>query len=126
MPIIKVIYKNPQNISTEAKVFSSSSKLQELFIESMASHDKDVSITYLDLGQRNQRPQFIYSTSTLFPGSTMTKEVFYLDIGTANQRLDKVEYSAPSLSPNSLRKIFDYTLVNGRYVRTGFHYEIYI
>lgn len=126
MGIIKVIYKNPQNISTEAKVFSSSSKLQEVFMESVASYDKVIGVSYLDLGLRNQRVDTIDCQSVLFPNSTMTKKVFYLDVGTMSQRIEKIEYDIPHLTPNNLRKIFDYTVVSGRYVLSEIYYEMFI
>jgi hypothetical protein len=94
-------------------------------LATLSAYDKICSITYLDQGLITQRISTVTLSSVLYPDSNVTKTVFYLDVGKKNQRIDKVEYVGIVFSPNSLRKVFSYNLVNTRYIQNGFNYELF-
>lgn len=39
----------------------------------------------------------------------------WLDFGTKNERVTQIDYTAPSVTTQTLRKTFSYTLVSGSY-----------
>ena len=82
-------------------------------------------VVYSDVGLRNERPIQIVCGSALFPDAVMMKSIFYHDVGKLNQRIDKIEYTGPALSPDGLRKVFQYSMNNGKYKKDGFYYETF-
>jgi hypothetical protein len=51
--------------------------------------------------------------------------VYWLDVGTMNQRIEKEEYVGTIFSPDSLRKVYAYQTTGIRYRRTGYSLEIF-
>ena len=94
-------------------------------LSALATFERVVSITYHDFGLRTKRIDQVALESTAYPDSDILKTVFYLDVGTMNQRIDKVEFSGDIFGAQSLRKSFSYTLSGHRYVRSGFTYELF-
>lgn len=93
-------------------------------LSSMSALDKIVSITYLDQGIKSQRVSSIVMSSASFPNVSMTKSIFYFDIGSIKQRIDRVEYSGSVLGSDILVKTFNYSLSGIRYKLDNFEYEI--
>lgn len=58
----------------------------------LASHDRDMDITYADFGTKNQRVTQIDYTSGTFPGFTARKVLSYTLVGT-NYRRDSITWS---------------------------------
>lgn len=94
-------------------------------LSALASFERVVSISYLDVGLRTQRINQVTLESALYPDSDITKTVFYLDVGLMNQRIEKVEFSGDIFGAQSLRKTFNYTLSGHRYYRSGITYELF-
>jgi len=94
-------------------------------LAALASFERVVSITYHDFGLRTQRIDQVTLASVAYPDSDILKTVFYLGVGTMNQRIDKIEFSGDIFGAQSLRKTFSYTLSGHRYVRSGFTYELF-
>lgn len=94
-------------------------------LASLAAFDRIVSISYHDLGLRTQRVNQIVATSVLYPDANVTKTVSWLDVGLLNQRIDKIEYTGAIFDPDSLRKVFSYSLNGIKYVQTGFNFETF-
>ena len=92
---------------------------------SLSAFDKIQAITYDDAGQAYERIASVTYTSTSYPDANMTKVVTWLDAGTMNQRIQKEEFTASVISPDSLRKNYSYTAVGIRYRRTGYTYETF-
>lgn len=92
---------------------------------SLSAMDKEVAVTYHDLGQRNQRINTVTYSSSTYPDTDLVKTVYWLDVGTMNQRIEKEEYVGAVLTPNSLRKLYTYTPVGIRYVTDGYLFEIF-
>lgn len=97
----------------------------DFHVASLAAYDKVVAITYHDAGLRTQRINQVTYASVAFPKTNITKTVFYLDVGSINQRIEKVEYVGSIFSPDSLRKVFTYSLSGIRYKNDGFYYELF-
>lgn len=91
----------------------------------LSAYDRIASVTYLDSGLRTRRVSTVVYTSAAFPNSDITKTVYYLDVGTLNQRIDKIEYVGSVFTPQSLRKVFSYSLDGIHYRLTGFNYELF-
>lgn len=54
-----------------------------------------------------------------------TKEVpSYDDIGTKNERITLMTYTAPSVGAQTVYKTFTYTLISGRYILTEVQWSI--
>jgi len=94
-------------------------------LAALAAHDRIAAINYADAGLRTQRISDITYTSALFPDSDIVATVDYLDAGTMNQRIDKIEFVGSVFSPDSLRKVFTYTLSGIKYRPTNFYYELF-
>lgn len=94
-------------------------------LASLASFDKAVSITYHDAGLRTERINQITLSSVLFPNTNIVKTVFYLNVGSIHQRIDKIEYVGSILLPDSLRKVFNYSVSGIGYKLDGFDYELF-
>jgi len=94
-------------------------------LAALASYDRIAAVNYADAGLRTQRVSDITYTSALFPDSDIVATVAYLDVGTMNQRIDKIDFVGLVFSPDSLRKVFTYTLSGIKYRTTNFHYELF-
>lgn len=94
-------------------------------LNSLASYDKVVSISYLDSGLRTQRINQITMSSVLYPDTAMVKTIFYLDVGSIDQRIDKIEYAGSILLPDSLRKVFNYSVSGIGYKLDSYEYELF-
>lgn len=94
-------------------------------LASLSSLDKVVSITYLDQGLKTERINQITYSSVADTRVNVVKTVFWLDVGTMNQRIDKEEYVGTIFSPDSLRKTYQYVLSGIRYRRTGYSLETF-
>lgn len=94
-------------------------------VASLSSFDKIVEITYHDPGLRNQRIDTITLSSVLYPDTNVVKTVFYLDVGSINQRIDKIEYVGSIFGVDSLRKNFVYSLSGIKYKLEEYNYELF-
>lgn len=92
---------------------------------SLSAYDKVVSIQYADSGLLTQRISSVAYSSDDFPDADLVKTVYWLDVGTMNQRVDREEYVGAIFSPDNLRKVYNYSLVGIRYNIDGFYYEIF-
>ena len=92
---------------------------------SLSAYDKVVSIQYADSGLLTQRIYSVTYSSDDFPDADLVKTVYWLDVGTMNQRVDREEYVGAIFSPDNLRKVYNYSLVGIRYNIDGFYYEIF-
>lgn len=92
---------------------------------SLSAYDKVVSIQYTDSGLLTQRISSVTYSSDDFPDADLVKTVYWLDVGTMNQRVDREEYVGAIFSPDNLRKVYNYSLVGIRYNIDGFYYEIF-
>ena len=92
---------------------------------SLSAYDKVVSIQYADSGLLTQRIYSVTYSSDEFPDADLVKTVYWLDVGTMNQRVDREEYVGAIFSPDNLRKVYNYSLVGIRYNIDGFYYEIF-
>lgn len=95
------------------------------YLATLAAHDLISAVTYHDAGLRTQRINQITYSSLIYPDSDIVKTIYYLDVGTMNQRIDKIEYVGSVFSPDSLRKVFDYSLSGIKYKLDGFNYELF-
>lgn len=105
-------------------VINSSSKFYHL-ADILAAFDLVASVTYADAGLRSQRISSVTYQSTAYPNADMTKDVFWLDAGTMNQRIEKIEWTGSVFSPDSLRKVFNYSTSGISYNLDGFEFEIF-
>ncbi len=94
-------------------------------LAALSSLDKVTSITYLDSGLRTERINQITYSSVADTRVNVVKTVYWLDVGTMNQRIEKEEYVGTIFSPDSLRKVYAYTVSGIRYRRTGYSLEIF-
>jgi hypothetical protein len=94
-------------------------------VAALAAYDRIVSIAHADAGLRTQRITSMTMSSTLFPDADLVKTIFYLDVGTMNQRIDKIEYVGSVFDPDSLRKVFTYSLSGIKQICSGFYYELF-
>lgn len=94
-------------------------------LASLEAYDKVISITYLDSGLKSQRISQISYSSILYPDATLVKNIFWLDAGTMNQRIDKEEYVGGVLAPDSVRKTYNYVSSDIRYRQTGYELELF-
>lgn len=94
-------------------------------LAALSSLDKVTSITYLDSGLRTERINQITYSSVADTRVNVVKTVYWLDVGTMNQRIEKEEYVGTIFSPDSLRKVYAYTASGIRYRRTGYSLEIF-
>ena len=92
---------------------------------SLSAYDKVVSIQYADSGLLTQRISSVTYSSDDFPDADLVKTVYWLDVGTMNQRVDREEYVGAIFSPDNLRKVYNYSLIGIRYNIVGFYYEIF-
>lgn len=92
---------------------------------SLSAYDKVVSIQYADSGLLTQRISSVTYSSDDFPDADLVKTVYWLDVGTMNQRVDREEYVGAIFSPDNLRKVYNYSLIGIRYNIDGFYYEIF-
>jgi hypothetical protein len=94
-------------------------------VASLAAFDKVVDITYQDTGLRTQRIDTVTYSSTLYPDTDLVKTIYWLDVGSINQRIDKEEYVGGIFSPDNLRKVYEYSLTGIKYKFDGYYFEIY-
>ena len=94
-------------------------------LASLSAYDKVVAVTYHDAGLRTERINTVTLSSSLYPIANMVKTVFWLDVGTMNQRIDKEEYAAGVLSPDGLRKTYVYAASGIRYRRSGYSLQLF-
>lgn len=94
-------------------------------VASLAAFDKISSITYSDAGLRTQRINQVVMSSTLYPDADITKTLFWLDVGSIKQRIDKIEYTGSIFLPDSLRKVFNYSVSGIGYKLDGYEYELF-
>ncbi len=97
----------------------------EYHINALASYDRIQEIELLDEGARNQRINKVTMTSVEFPKSEILIDVFWLGVGTINQRIEKLEISGPVLTPDKIRKSFEYNQIDGKYIYKGFNLELF-
>jgi len=94
-------------------------------LASLSSYDKVVEISYADAGLRNERIITVEYSSVLYPDSNLIKTIYWLDVGTMNQRVEKEEYVGAILSPDSIRKVYQYSASGIKYKRDGFYLELF-
>lgn len=94
-------------------------------LSEMAAYDRVAAITYHDSGLKTQRINTITLTSIAFPDADIVKTVYYLDTGLKTQRIDRVEYTGAIFLPDSLRKVFVYSLIGTKYRIDGHYYEYF-
>lgn len=82
------------------------------------SHDKlDAIVAALGAPPTNIRSQILAAPDRI-------QEIVYLDFGTKNQRVDRIDYSSPSIPGVIARKQFTYTLVGNFYRRDTIEWSI--
>ena len=94
-------------------------------VASLAAFDKISSITYHDSGLRTQRINQITLSSVLYPDANIVKTIFYLDVGSIKQRIDKIEYVGSIFLPDSLRKVFNYSVSGIGFKLDSYDYELF-
>ncbi len=97
----------------------------KMHMNALAAYDRVQSISYLDLGERNQRIQNATLSSSAYPDANILVDVFHADVGTINQRITKFEISGPALLPDKVRKNFLYSSSGDKIVYTGYNYELF-
>ncbi|OQB05786.1 MAG: hypothetical protein BWY19_00811 [bacterium ADurb.Bin212] len=95
-------------------------KKLKFHLASLAAYDKVLSVTYLDSGLRTERINTVTYSSALYPNTNLVKTIFWLDVGTMKQRIDKEEYVGAVLAPDSVRKTHAYSTSGIRYKRDGY------
>lgn len=95
----------------------------EHYVASLSSYDKVCEITYTGTGRLKRIDSIVYS-SVLFPDSDVTVNVDWLDVGLKNQRIDKLDISGSVLSPNTIRKTYNYVLDGTKYFLSDYSYEL--
>lgn len=94
-------------------------------LASLSAYDKIVSIAYLDQGLKTERIDTVTYASSLYPNANLVKTIFWLDVGTMKQRVEKEEYVGAILSPDSLRKTYVYSLDGIKYRRDGYSLALF-
>lgn len=94
-------------------------------LAALSSLDKVVDITYLDSGLRTERIDQVTYSSVADTRVNVVKTVYWLDVGTMNQRIEKEEYVGTIFSPDSVRKVYAYALSGIRHRRDGYSLEIF-
>jgi len=92
---------------------------------SLSAFDKVVSVSYADQGTKDERIISVTYQSDAYPDADLVKNVFWLDVGTMNQRIEKEEYIGLILEPDSLRKTHVYEPDDIRFRRLGYDFEIF-
>lgn len=90
----------------------------------LASYDQTLSLTFADELNEYRRIVSITYFSTLYPDMNVSKNISYLDVGTMNQRIDEIEFVGDVFLPNTLKKVYEYDLMDFRYVQSGFYFEL--
>lgn len=116
---------DPFDFTNKADSIDDYGILLQFRIASLAAYDKIVQLNYADLGLKTQRVSSLVLSSAVFPQADVTKTVFWLDVGTMNQRVEKVEYSGGALAPQQLRKTYQYSSVGIKYKLDGFFFELF-
>ena len=93
-------------------------------LASLSAYDKVVEINYADLGQRTQRITSVVYSSVQYPNTNLIKNIFWLDVGSMKQRIDKIQYSGAILGSNVIQKTFDYIFANNKVLVDRYYYEI--
>lgn len=93
-------------------------------LSALAAYDREVDITYFDSGLRTVRINTVTYASTLHATSNIVATMFYLDVGSINQRVEKIEFTGSVFGSQTLRRVFEYTLSGIRYTISGFYYEL--
>lgn len=99
-------------------------KFKQIF-SSLSAYDKIVDISYLDSGTKSERIGSVEFSSALYPDANMTKTVFWLGVGTMNQRIDKEEYEATVFGAYKIRKVFNYVSEGIRFRFINFELELF-
>lgn len=100
-------------------------KKLKFHLASLAAYDKVLSVTYLDSGLRTERINTVTYSSALYPNTNLLKTIFWLDVGTMKQRIEKEEYIGGVLAPDSVRKTYNYVSSDIRYRQTGYELELF-
>jgi len=116
---------DPFDFTNKADSIDDYGILLQFRIASLAAYDKIVQVNYADLGLKTQRVSSIVLSSAIFPQADVTKTVFWIDVGTMNQRVQKVEYSGGALSPQQVRKTYQYSPTGIKYKLDGFFFELF-
>ena len=116
---------DPFDFTNKADSIDDYGILLQFRIASLAAYDKIVQVNYADLGLKTQRVSSIVLSSAVFPQADVTKTVFWLEVGTMNQRVEKVEYSGGALTPQQVRKTYQYSAVGIKYKLDGFFFELF-
>lgn len=116
--------EGPEGTQGPAGVFDYSSNIQRFRIESLAAYDRIASVTYLNPNTRIEVPQVITLNSAAYPDSELVKTIYYLDLGSINQRIEKIEYVGGVLAA-PVRKVFNYSPLGSKFRPIGHYYETY-
>ena len=116
---------DPFDFTNKADSIDDYGILLQFRIASLAAYDKIVQVNYADLGLKTQRVSSLVLSSSVFPQADVTKTVFWLDVGTMNQRVQKVEYAGGALAPQQVRKTYQYSAVGIKYKLDGFFFELF-
>lgn len=116
---------DPFDFTNKADSIDDYGILLQFRIASLAAYDKIVQVNYADLGLKTQRVSSLVLSSSVFPQADVTKTVFWLEVGTMNQRVEKVEYSGGALTPQQVRKTYQYSAVGIKYKLDGFFFELF-
>lgn len=116
---------NVQNAIEEAFAGAVFNSKFTFHLAALSSLDKVIAITYLDSGLKAERIDQITYSSVADTRVNVVKTVYWLDVGTMNQRIEKEEYVGTIFSPDSLRKVYAYASSGIRYRRTGYSLEIF-
>jgi len=90
----------------------------------LSAYDTVCSITNIDAGLKTQIISQVVYSSALYPDRDVTKTVSYHDVGSINQRIDKIEYTGGAFTPQTFTKEFYYTASGLRYLLTGIGYNL--
>jgi len=104
--------------------FEFQSEIQRTILSSIAAYDKEIDILYADQGLRFERVISATYSSDDFPDSEMTKQVYWLDAQTMNQRIEKIEYTGGILT-SGVRRIFNYNQEGIRFRLDSISTEIF-
>lgn len=116
---------DPFDFTNKADSIDDYGILLQFRIASLAAYDKIVQVNYADLGLKTQRVSSLVLSSAVFPQADVTKTVFWIDVGTMNQRVQKVEYAGGALAPQQVRKTYQYSAVGIKYKLDGFFFELF-
>jgi hypothetical protein len=93
-------------------------------LASLSAYDKIVDVTYLDQGLRTERISTVVMASVLYPNTTMTKTIFWLDVGSMKQRIDRIQWAGPVLGTDIVQKVYEYLIANNKVSIDRYYYEL--